>query len=198
MMVRTASQAKQDLLRCMRSGEEILASCTGGPVEPPLFDFGGVDTAFYFVTNARFAQMSANNDGMNAVRWKYVTKMDFGRKRFKPTLSYSFTKPSFNGTVIDYDADYVSKEVVAAARSLFNVPSQHLEIPDEWVTALKVSAPHDNSNIGQVAQIMGLTEFRLECSKCGMSAGHCSTSDGDLLSDECEGCLRRFDGIELR
>lgn len=195
-MVRTLAQAKLDLERCMRSGEQVFAQCTSEEVEPGLVFGGGVSTAYIFLTNARLAYMSANNDGMLAVRWKYMSAMEFGKKRFRPTMTFSFEMPGFSGP-IDYPARYITKDIVTVAKSILSGGTPVLDVPDESVVALKVFRPHDNSNIGQLAQIMGSPQYVLKCSVCGMRAGFCG-HDGDELSSECEGCLRSFSHVETR
>lgn len=194
--MRTFGQAKLDLERCMRQGEQILAQCTSEDVEPRLILGGGISTSYIFLTNARLAYMSANNDGMLAVRWKFMTAMEFGKKRFKPTIRFSFHGAG-SDYVHDYPAMYVSKDLVAVAKRIRGGEIPVLDIPDEAVPALKVFRPHDNSNIGQVAQIMGVSEYALKCSVCGMTAGFCG-KDGDELSSECEGCLRSFSHVEAQ
>ncbi len=192
--MRTFAQARKDLERYMRSGESILAECKTEDVEPPeLILGGGTAKAYIFLTNARLAWMSANHDGIVAVRWKNVTSMDFGKKRFKQTMSFSFQGPDLSAP-IDYPAMYVTKEVARVAQELFKQGTNVLELPDEVVAARKVHRPHDNSNMGMIAQAMGVSEFYLECSVCGQRAGSCN-DEGDELVNECMGCFRSFSHV---
>ena len=192
--MRTFTQARKDLERCMRSGERIVAECKTEDVEPSLVYLGNSSEAYIFLTNARLSWMSANNDGIIAVRWKHMISMGFGKKRFKQTMTFSFNKRPNSSAPTSYPAMYVTKEVARVAQGLFERGTDVLELPDEVVAARKVHHPHDNSNIGLIAQAMGLSEFSLECSVCGQPAGSCS-DEGDELFDECMGCFRSFSHV---
>jgi hypothetical protein len=137
--------------------------------------------------------MSANNDGVVSVPWKYMTAIRQGKKRFKHTLGFSFRRPDFSSD-INYPAEYVSGDVAKAVSGIQSGAIPVFEIPAETATAIKCHSPHDNSPIGMISQMKGLPEYSLACSACGKSAGFCRASGDDLLS-ACEGCERSFTGI---
>lgn len=195
--MRTSSEAARDVERVLRTGEVILASCNSQTVEPQIIlGGGGVQTHFIYVTNARLIWMSANNDGMLCIRWAYMTTLDIGRKRLKHTLTFSFAFPSYSRPM-DYPTEFISGDVARTLQDIKSKSTTVLNIPDEFVPAIKVRKPHGSGPIGALADLYGLPEAALTCSFCGFMAGFCS-ADGDKLLDECEGCLRRFSEIQDR
>jgi hypothetical protein len=193
--VRSLQMADADMKRIQRSGERVIASCSCKPAEE---DFtlalgGGSDVSYLYVTTARMIWMSANNEGVVSVPWKYMTGIRQGKKRFKHTLGYSFRRPGYSSD-IDYPAEYVSGDVAKAVSGIQSGAIPTIEIPAQTATAIKYSRPHDNSPIGMLARMQGIPEYRLACSVCGKSAGFCQAT-GDELSDACGGCERSFTGI---
>lgn len=200
-LFRDFAQAKQDVSRVLRDGERVLASCVSEPVDNVIpVGPGGVSTVFIFVTNARLMWLSANNNGMVSIRWRFMTEIAIGRKVFQKTLTFSFSMPSWDSQW-DYPMQYVSGRVARAINSVITGAVPTLEIPDEFVVAYKISSPAPTTLFGQVledlAKSMDIPGFKLVCSVCGLGAGYCS-AQGDQLSDECEGCLRRFSGIVVK
>jgi hypothetical protein len=191
--MRSVQNADADMERIQRSGERVIASCSCKPAEEYLSFGGGSDVSYIYITNARLVWMSANNDGVISVPWKFITNVRQGKKRFKNTLGFSFRRPGYSSD-IDYHAEYVSGQVAKAVSDVQSGAISVFDIPTETTTAIKVYSPHDDSPIGMLAQMRGIPEFRLLCSMCGKSAGYCQTS-GDNLSDSCEGCERSFTGI---
>ncbi len=159
----------------------------------PKYFRAGCSRSYIFVTNARLLWMSSNNDGVVSIPWVYMTKIRIGRKRFKNTLGFSFKRLGWSSDN-DYPAEYVSREVVRAIEQIQSGQVPTFELPAEPTTAVKVHKPHGDSNMGQIFRMYGYPEARLACSMCGKSAGVCGT-DGDDLSDECEGCERSFSEI---
>lgn len=195
-MHRTAAQARTDVQRVLRDGEVVLTFCTSKQVRPHLLvpDVKETHIAHICTTNARLIWMSANNDEMLCVRWKYLTAAKFGRKRLKHTLAFSFKMPSWSEP-IDYPDELVSKETLDVIKNIQEGTRQILEVPDEFVVARKIPMSFDSEHLRGMFEVMGSPEFELICPVCGMRAGFCLTS-GDELKDECEGCLRLFSGIE--
>lgn len=197
-MNRSADKARSDLHRVLREGEEILSFCTSEPVESQWYHGGAgtVTTSYVFTTNARLVRMSANNDSMLCIRWKYFTNLAVARKRFKHTFAFSFSRPSFSSP-IDYPAEYVSAETAKVISRIKSGTLAVVEVPDETVSALRVSRPHSDTPLGSFAAASGLPEFKVVCSVCGFSAGRCIDETSYELFDECEGCLRHFSQVEI-
>ena len=191
--MRSVQGAEADMRRIQRTGERILAFCSCKPAEESFSLGGGSDVSYIFVTNARLIWMSANNDGVISVPWKYITAIRQSKRRLKNTLGYSFQRPEFSGE-IDYPAEYVSGDVAKAVSGIQSGAIPTFDLPKESATAFKYYAPHENSPLGDFARMKGIPEYRLACSVCGKSAGHCQ-ADGDNLSVACEGCERSVSGI---
>lgn len=101
-MHRTAHKAHEDVQRVLREGEQVLSSCTSRQLNAGgIISMGPneVDTTYIYTTNARLIWMSANNDGMVCVRWRYLTSVRLGRKRLKHTLAFSFQRPSWSDPI---------------------------------------------------------------------------------------------------
>jgi hypothetical protein len=192
--VRNEKEAANDMQRIIRGGENVLANCEGKPAEEFL-SFGNPETdrSYYYVTNARMIWMSANNDGILSIPWKYMTSVRQGKKRFKNTVGFSFRRPDWSSAT-DYPADYVSGAVAnAVAKMMSNLASTY-DLPVESAWAIKVPEPRDGSPLAEIARMYGLPEWGLKCSVCGKTAGYCK-AESDELFPNCEGCERTFEGV---
>ena len=191
--MRSGQAADADMKRIQRTGERVIASCSCKPAEESLSFGGGSDISYIYVTNARMIWMSANNDGVVSVPWKYMTAIRQGKKRFKHTLGYSFRRQGSSSDIND-SAEYVAGDVAKAVSGIQSGAITVFEIPVETATAIKCHSPHDDSPIGMLSRVKGIPEYSLACSACGKSAGFCHAS-GDDLRNACEGCERSFTSI---